>query len=316
MRVIFMGTPEFAVPTLQKLANSGKHIVIEVFSQPDRPKGRGKKLAFPPVKEAALDLGLSCYQPESVRKSEVIEHIRELQPDVVVVVAYGKILPKELLEIPRYGCINVHSSLLPKYRGAAPIHWAIYNGEEESGVTTMLLDEGMDTGDILLAKTCNISDSTTMGELHDQLKEDGALLLLDTLEGIGNGTLKPVKQDETWATHAPLITKNDEVIDWKRNAEEVRNQVRAFNPWPGSYTHFRGERLKIWKANVGVNLEPLLKIGEVRVHGKNVYVGTGKGNLALLEVQPQSRAKVSAIDWARGQNLELGEYFIAEPDEE
>lgn len=309
MKVIFMGTPDFAVPTLQALADSKNYSVLEVVTQPDRPKGRGKHLAAPPVKELALKLGLPCYQPETMRSQEVLDHFRQLNPDVIVVVAYGRILPREILEIPKYGCINVHSSLLPDFRGAAPIHWAIYHGRKETGVTTMYINEGLDTGDMLLKSSRPIDDSISMGELHDLLKDDGAALLIQTLDQLEKGTAIRIPQDDSQATYAPLITKEDEKIDWTRSAEEIHNQIRAFNPWPGTYTSFRNERLKIWKTHVKTDDNTQGEAGTILYSEKEVGVFTGNGILVLEEVQPQSRNRIAALDWARGHELKANEKF-------
>lgn len=310
MKVVFMGTPDFAVPTLEALFHSENHTILEVITQPDRPKGRGKHLAPPPIKETALELGLSCYQPSSVRSKEFLEHLTSLNPDVIVVVAYGKILPPEVLELPLFGCVNVHSSLLPEFRGAAPIHWAIYHGKKESGVTTMFMNEGLDTGDMLLRKAHPISLEMTMGELHDQLKYDGAKLLLETLDGLENQSIIPIKQNDGESSYAPLITKEDEKIDWNRTAEEIHNQIRAFNPWPGSYTIFRGERLKIWKTSFDMKFTMKQLPGRLEILEDKILVSTGSGTLLLEEVQPQSRGKVDARDWVHGKKVQTGEQFF------
>lgn len=307
MRVVFMGTPDFAAPTLEALHASVEHSVVAVFTQPDRPKGRGKKIAYSPIKEIAIKYDLPCYQPEKIRKNEeILDILKTLQPDVIVVVAYGQILPKSILDLAPYGCINVHSSLLPELRGAAPIHWAIYQGKKETGVTTMCMDAGLDTGDILLKSKKEITPNMTMGELHDLLKIDGASLLLQTLDGLKKQTLERQKQDETLSSYAPLIHKEDEVIDWNRSARELHNQVRAFNPWPGSYTYFKGSRLKIWTTLVLEDdsfSESSNPPGTVRVEKNQVIVSAGKGSLILTEVQPQSKSKIQAIDWAHGQKI-------------
>lgn len=312
MKVVFMGTPDFAVPTLEALFHSGSHTVLEVITQPDRPKGRGKHLASPPVKEKALELGLSCYQPSSVRSSEFLDHLKLLNPDVIVVVAYGKILPPEVIGLPPFGCVNVHSSLLPEFRGAAPIHWAIYHGKKESGVTTMFMNEGLDTGDMLLKVARPISPEMTMGELHDQLKIDGAELLLKTLDGLEKKSIVPIVQKDEESSYAPLIKKENEKIDWNRTAEEIHNQIRAFNPWPGTYTIFRGERLKIWKTSYNSNFIPHSLPGVITIQEENLLVSTGLGVLILEEVQPQSREKVGVKNWISGKKVQTGEQFFEE----
>lgn len=312
MKVVFMGTPDFAVPTLEALFHSKNHIILEVITQPDRPKGRGKHLASPPVKEKALELGLPCYQPSSVRSSEFLDHLTLLNPDVIVVVAYGKILPPEVLALPSFGCVNVHSSLLPEFRGAAPIHWAIYHGKKESGVTTMFMNKGLDTGDMLLKTSRLITPEMTMGELHDQLKMDGAKLLIKTLDGLENKSIVPIAQKNEDSSYAPLITKEDEKIDWNRTAEEIHNQIRAFNPWPGSYTIFRGERLKIWKTNYNPSLILNSPPGAIQLQEDKVLVSTGLGTLILEEVQPQSRERAEVKNWIYGKKVQNGEQFFEE----
>ena len=311
MRVLFMGTPDFAVPTLEALVKDSHFEVVGVFTQPDRPKGRGNQLAAPPVKEVALQNNISVFQPDKIRNQETYEMISNLKPDVIVVVAYGKILPIEILEIPPFGCINVHSSVLPELRGAAPIHWAIYQGKTRTGVSTMLLDEGMDTGDILATSEREIDPHMTMGELHDQLKIDGAELLLKTLRGLESGVVKPKAQDHLKATHASFITKEHELLDWNRSAEELHNQIRAFNPWPGCYTYFQGQRIKIWKSDFEENNRQG-NLGEIRFDSDKLQVFTGKGLLTLLEVQPQSKAKMSGIQWGRGQKFDASSSFEAQ----
>lgn len=312
MRVVFMGTPDFAVPTLEALFHSENHTVLEVITQPDRPKGRGKHLASPPVKEKAIELGIPCYQPSSVRSIEFSDHLKCLNPDVVVVVAYGKILPPEVIALPSFGCVNVHSSLLPEFRGAAPIHWAIYYGKKESGVTTMFMNEGLDTGDLLLRTSRSISSEMTMGELHDQLKMDGAELLLKTLDGLGEKSIVPVMQRNEDSSYAPLITKEDEKINWSRTSEEIHNQIRAFNPWPGSYTIFRGERLKIWKTRYDLNHIVDSLPGVLTIQEDRVLVSTGRGVLILEEIQPQSREKMEIKNWICGKKVQSGEQFFKE----
>ncbi|MBO7710577.1 MAG: methionyl-tRNA formyltransferase, partial [Lachnospiraceae bacterium] len=247
-RVVFMGTPDFAVPTLEALVRA-EYQVAGVFTQPDRPKGRSGKPAFSPVKEAALAHGIPVFQPEKIRKGDNAGLLRQLEPDVIVVAAFGQIIPKEILELPPYGCVNVHASLLPKYRGAAPIQWAVINGERESGVTTMQMGEGLDTGDILMKKVCVLEPDETGGSLFDKLKEAGAALLIDTLKGLEAGTVTPEKQPETSPTpYAAMLTKKDGLIDWNKSAAAIERLVRGLDPWPSAYTFLDGKQLKIWKA--------------------------------------------------------------------
>ena len=307
MRIVFMGTPEFAVPSLQGLY-AGGHEVLAVFTQPDRPKGRGKQMAAPPVKEAALELNLPVFQPESVRTDKVYGQLLELKPDAIIVVAYGKILPKRILDLPKWGCINVHASLLPAYRGAAPIHWAIVNGETETGITIMKMDEGLDTGDMLSKKVTPIHDNNTMGELHDRLKFEGAQLLLTTLEGLQAGNVTPVPQSEVGTSYASLIKKEHEQIDWNQSAKKIHDHIRGFNPFPGTYTNFRGERFKIWQSLVSAKTWNEVP-GTIYLDGKEITVSTGDGTLTLIEVQPQSSRKMAASDWASGHKLQNGEQF-------
>ena len=244
-----MGTPEFAVSSLQALIQAGEE-VIAVVTQPDKPKGRGKRLASPPVKELALRYNIPVLQPVKIRDEGFISIMKDLHPDIIVVIAYGKILPKAVLDIPPKGCINVHASLLPKYRGAAPINWAIINGEKETGVTTMLMDEGMDTGDILLTERISIKPEDTTADIHDRLKHVGATLLVETIKGVQSRTLRPIPQAHAQATYAPMLKKEDGRIDWGMGPQEIINLIRGLNPWPGAYTRWEGMQIKIFKAEV------------------------------------------------------------------
>ena len=249
MKIIYMGTPDFAVEALEALASS-RHEVTAVFTQPDKPKGRGKAMQFTPVKEVALRENIPVYQPKKVRDPEVIQKIRELAPDVLVVVAFGQIIPQEILDIAPYGCINVHGSLLPKYRGAAPIQWAVIDGEKESGVTTMQMDAGLDTGDMLLKTVVPLDEKETGGSLFDKLSKAGADLLLKTLDALENGTVTPQKQGESPTAYAKMLTKDMGAIDWNRPAKELERLIRGLNPWPSAYTKLNGKTLKIWAADV------------------------------------------------------------------
>ena len=247
MRIVFMGTPDFAVGSLQALCESGKHEILAVVTQPDRPKGRGNKLLQTPVKEYALAQGLTVYQPQKVKTLEFVELLHGLQPELIVVAAFGQFLSKEILELPKYGCINVHASLLPKYRGAAPIQYAIIKGEKESGVTIMQMDIGMDTGAMLDKVVVPIAENTTMGELHDALREQGATLLLEVIDKIATGTAVAEPQDDAQATYATLLDRSMEHIDWSKTAQEVHNLIRGFNPAPSTFTKLpNGKSLKIW----------------------------------------------------------------------
>lgn len=248
MRIIFMGTPEFAVPSLKALYTSG-HEIAAVVTQPDRPKGRGHKLTPPPVKLAAQEAGLHVYQPVRIRDPEFIDTLKRVSPQLIAVVAFGQILPKDILELPVYGCINVHASILPKYRGAAPIHWAVINGETETGVTIMQMDEGLDSGDIILSEKIPVSPEDTTGTVHDKLAGLGAQLLVKAVQLISEGRAERIPQDHGAATYAPLLNKDTEKIDWAKSAVEICNLVRGLNPWPGAYTLLRDKILKIWQAS-------------------------------------------------------------------
>ncbi|MEQ1883946.1 MAG: methionyl-tRNA formyltransferase [Bryobacteraceae bacterium] len=295
MKLIFMGTPQFAVPTLERIVEKG-HQVTAVFTQPDRPKGRGQKDAMPPVKEAALRLGLPVLQPERVKRPEVVEQIREMAPEVIVVVGYGQIIPKSILDIPPHGIINVHASLLPKYRGAAPIQWAIANGESHTGVTTMKINEGLDTGDMLLKSETEIRADENAVELGARLAIDGATLLIETLDRLSSITPEP--QDSTQASLAPILKKEDGKISWDRPAREILNRIRGFEPWPGGYGFLRGQRFQIWKAVKGA---PSLAPGALRVIAKKLYAGCGSGeSIELLEIQMEGKKRMPAAAFLNG----------------
>lgn len=305
MRVVFMGTPDFSVATLEAIVKAG-HQVTGVVTQPDKPKGRGKNMQFTPVKEKALEYNLPVYQPIRVREESFVEELRGMQPDVIVVVAFGQILPKAILEMPKYGCINVHASLLPKYRGSAPIQWAVIDGEKESGVTTMQMDEGIDTGDMLKKTVVPLDEKETGGSLFDKLADAGAKLLIETLEDVENGTIIRTKQDDSAATHAKMLDKTLGCIDFSRPAEEIERLIRGLNPWPSAYTGLDGKTLKIWDANV-VEKEVDGKPGEiVEVTKENIYVKTGKGLLKLEEVQLEGKKRMEAGAFLRGYPVEVG----------
>ena len=305
MRVIFMGTPDFSVGTLQALIDAGHEVVLAV-TQPDKPKGRGKSMQFPPVKEAALEHGIEVYQPRRVREPECVEYLRSFDADIIVVVAFGQILPKEILEMPKYGCVNVHASLLPKYRGAAPIQWAVINGEKVSGVTTMRMDEGLDTGDMILKEEVVLDEKETGGSLFDRLSGVGAKLCVRTLEAIEDGTAIYTKQDHAAATNTTLIKKQFGIIDWNKPAAEIECLIRGLNPWPSAYTYLNGKTLKIWAAAVKdetSDKEPG-ELTEVTKH--SVGVQTGDGILMLEEVQLEGKKRMSADAFLRGNALSEG----------
>jgi methionyl-tRNA formyltransferase len=307
-RVIFLGTPAFAVPTLEKMAGAGYQVPL-VVTQPDRPKGRGGALATSPVKEAALRLGLPVFQPERVRRPEAQARLAELQPDAMVVVGYGQIIPQSVIDIPPYGIINVHASLLPKYRGAAPIQWAIARGETRTGVTTMQIDAGLDTGDMLLQAETEIGPEETAVDLGGRLAPMGAELLIETLAGLAAGTIGPQKQDSTQATLAPILKKEDGRIDWARPAPEIHNRVRGLVPWPGAHTTFRGQSLHVWKARVGSGGEGAP--GKL-LAGRKLIVACGSSTaLELREVQLEGRKKMSGEAFANGQHLSENEVLGA-----
>jgi methionyl-tRNA formyltransferase len=306
VKLVYLGTPQFAVPTLERIVEAG-HEVVAVFTQPDRPKGRGQKDAMPPVKEAALRLGLAVHQPERVRRPEVVEQLRELGPEVMVVVGYGQIIPQTILDIPPKGIINVHASLLPKYRGAAPIQWAIARGETRTGVTTMKIDAGLDTGDMLLKWDTEIGPEETAVELGERLAVAGADLLVRTLAALGSGMSQkiiPEKQDEAQATYAPILKKEDGRIDWSMTAAEIVNRVRGLLPWPGCCGSLRGQRFHIWKAT---KADGLFRAGHLHVVGKKLYAGCKGGAIELLEVQLEGKKRMTAAAFLNGFALSEGE---------
>lgn len=305
MRVVFMGTPDFAVGTLEAIIEAG-HEVVGVVTQPDKPKGRGKTMQYTPVKEVALAHEIPVFQPVKVKEESAVEKIRAWKPDVMVVVAFGQILSKELLDLPKYGCINVHASLLPKYRGSAPIQWAIIDGEPESGVTTMQMDEGVDTGDMLEQVVVPLSADETGGSLFEKLAQEGAKLLVHTLEQVEAGSLQPVKQEHTKATHAKMLDKQLGNIDFSKPAVEIERLIRGLNPWPSAYTKLQGKTLKIWKAAV-VESESKRACGTiVSVTKHDLFVQTGEGLLQLQEVQLEGKKRMDIDAFLRGITVEKG----------
>ena len=308
MRIVFMGTPDFAVGSLQALCESGKHEILAVVTQPDRPKGRGNKLLQTPVKEYALEQGLTVYQPQKVKTPEFVELLHELQPELIVVAAFGQFLSKEILELPKYGCINVHASLLPKYRGAAPIQYAIIKGEKESGVTIMQMDIGMDTGAMLDKVVVPIAENTTMGELHDALREQGSALLLQVIDKIAAGTAVAEPQDDEQATYATLLDRSMEHIDWSKSAQEVHNLIRGFNPAPSTFTKLpNGKSLKIWGSRM-TDKNSAAAAGTVIETGKHsFFVACGEGVLEITEVQPESKKRMPAQVFLNGRGVQEGD---------
>jgi len=300
MRLAFLGTPAFAVPTLERLVERG-HRVLAVLTQPDRPKGRGQALAMPPVKEAALRLGLPVYQPERVKRAEAVEYLRALAPEAMVVVGYGQIIPQSILDIPPLGILNVHASLLPKYRGAGPIQWSIVNGETVTGVTIMRIDAGLDTGPTLLKAETAIGAEETAPELGRRLSTMGAELLIEALDGLADGRIVPEPQDNAQATYAPMLKKEDGRIDWRHSAAQVHNRVRGMTPWPGAYATFRSAALHIWRARPVDSSGGRAPGAIERV--KPLVVACGEGALELIEVQMEGRKRMPAADFANGHRL-------------
>ena len=304
MRAIFLGTPQFAVPTLERLIAAGHEIAL-VVTQPDRPKGRGNSLAMPPVKECALRHGLEVFQPERVRRPEAVERLRALAPEIMVIVGYGQIIPQTILDIPPRGILNVHASLLPKYRGAAPIQWAIANGEAETGVTIMRIDAGLDTGDMLAKAATSVSPGETAIDIAPRLAEMGAHLLVDTLANLDRIT--PEKQDSSAATYAPILKKEDGLIDWSLPAREIDNRVRGFQPWPGAYSTFRGHKLHVWRSTVTDHRSPYPP-GCLALEHRRLYAASGDGLfLELQEVQLEGRKRLPGDVFANGARLEAHE---------
>jgi methionyl-tRNA formyltransferase len=305
VRIIFMGTPQFSVGTLESLIAAG-HEVAAVVTQPDKPKGRGKEIQFSQVKEAALRHKIPIYQPVKVREPEFIEILKNINPDVIVVVAFGQILSKTILEMPRYGCINVHASLLPKFRGAAPIQWAVIEGEKESGVTTMRMDAGIDTGDMLLKTVVPITEQETGGSLHDKLMMAGAKLCVETLKRLEENTVVFEKQDDSLSNYAKMLDKSLGNIDWNNSAVNIERLIRGLNPWPSAYSKLNHKTLKIWKATV-IAEEADGVAGEiVAVANDSINVKTGDGLLAITELQLEGKKRMPAKDFLRGVQLEIG----------
>ncbi len=306
MRVIFMGTPDFSVGTLEALIRAGHQVVLAV-TQPDKPKGRGGKMQFPPVKETAMEHGIPVFQPRKVREPENIEELRKYQADVIVVVAFGQILPREILELTPYGCINVHASLLPSYRGAAPIQWAVINGETVSGVTTMQMDEGLDTGDMLLKTEVPLEPEETGGSLHDKLAAAGASLCVRTLKALEEGTVTPKKQGESPTAYASMLKKEMGEIRWEEPAISIERLIRGLNPWPSAYTGWQDKTMKIWEAEVLEEDSGQEPGTVVRVDKDGFLVQTGKGLLKVTALQIPGKKRMEADAFLRGYSMEPGE---------
>ena len=304
MKVVFMGTPEFAVPTLQALIDH--HQVAAVVTQPDRQRGRGKKVQFSPVKEKAAEYKIPVLQPEKARDEEFIQELETIAPDVIVVVAYGQILQERILNLPKYGCINVHGSLLPKYRGAAPIQWAVLNGEEKTGITTMYMEKGLDTGDMIDKAEVVLDPKETAGSLHDKLMNLGADLLLETLDKLEKGTIVRTKQDDSQSCYAKMLSKEMGRMDFSRAAKELEQWIRGMNPWPSAYTTMNGKTLKIWDADV-VSYEGSEEPGTVvKVTKDTIIVAAGEGALALKEIQLAGKKRMPVQAFLLGSSVETG----------
>ena len=311
MRIMFMGTPEFAQVSLEALTKDGRDVVC-VITQPDKPKGRGKKMAMPPVKEYAISKGIEVYQPETLKDGAILPILEKYSPDVIIVVAYGKILPEYVLNFPKYGCINIHGSLLPKYRGAAPIQRAVMNGETVSGVTSMYMEKGLDTGDMLLKEEVPISENTTAGELHDILAAAGGRVLLKTLEALTQGTLNPIKQEDSLSTYAAQLTKQEGEVDWSEDAQTIVNKVRGLNPWPMAYSYIGEKRFVIdfaYKAE-----QHSANCGEVLSADKNgLVISCGDGAVLIKNIKLEGKNKMSVEEYLRGHNIEKGTILGKKP---
>ena len=304
MNVVYMGTPEFAVLPLDAIIKAG-HNVTGVFTQPDKPKGRGYTLTPPPVKVRASESEIPVFQPNSMKDGEALKILEELKPDVIVVVAYGKILPKAILDFPKYGCVNVHASLLPKYRGAGPIQWCVLDGEEETGVTTMKMAEGLDTGDMLLKSATKIGENETAGELHDRLSQMGADLITETLTALENNAVVPEKQDDSLSNYAPMLTKELCKIDWNKSAQQIHNQVRGLNPWPVATAVVNGKKVKIFATTL---CDKAGKAGRVLCE-KPLTVACGEGSLVIHELQLEGKKRMKSDDFVRGYRITTDTVF-------
>ena len=312
MRIVFMGTPDFAVPSLEALLKS-EHQVVGVVTQPDRPKGRGQEVVFSPVKIVCQREGIPVLQPLKMKDPAFLDALRHWTPDVIAVTAYGRILPPAILALPPRGCINVHGSLLPKYRGAGPIQWAIIRGEQVTGITTMFMAEGMDTGDMLLQETVEIRSDDTAGTLAPRLAEVGGRLLVETLRRLEAGTLTPQPQDDAQATMAPLLKKEDGLIDWTRPATEITNRVRGLSPWPGAYTYVNGERWTLCRVSVGEVSQDVAPGTLTKVRKDRIDVATGVGTLQILDIQPSNSRRMTVAQYLAGHRVTEGIRLQAGP---
>lgn len=305
MKIVFMGTPEFAVPCLQKIIDEG-YEVLAVVTQPDKPKGRGKKLAMPPVKELALKYNIDVYQPVKAREESFVEKLKEINPELIVVVAFGQILPKSILDIPKFGCVNVHASLLPKYRGAAPLNWVIINGEEKTGVTTMYMDVGLDTGDMILKSEIPLDDEITAGELHDKMMVQGAEVLKDTIDLISKGEAPREKQNDEETCYSPIMDKSLGNIDWSKSATDIHNLIRGVNPWPSAYTTYDKQTMKIWKTKVLDKLSEKTPGTILSVDKNGIEVSTGDKVLQISEIQMSGKKRMIVSEYIKGNDISTG----------
>lgn len=307
MNIVFMGTPDFSVPCLQRLIDDG-HNVSAVFTQPDKPKGRGHHMMPPPVKELAVKYDIPVYQPQRLRTSDDIDTLREIAPELIIVVAYGQILPQSVLDIPKYGCINIHASLLPRYRGAAPIQWCVLNGEKKSGVTSMQMDAGLDTGDMLLSAEAEIGENDTAEDLHDKLSVLGAQVMSETIALLQKGQLEPKKQDDSLSNYAPMLSKELCPINWNESAQSVHNKVRGLYSWPCATASLDGKLMKIHKTALCGKVSG--KAGEIAESGKKLIVACGDGQgVEIITIQAQGKKAMSAADYLRGNPVEKGKFF-------
>lgn len=307
MKIVFMGTPDYAATALEAILQAG-YEVTGVVCQPDKPKGRSGALAACPVKECALKYNLPVFQPERIKRPEAVAELKKFPADVFVVAAFGQILSEEILTMPKYGCINIHASLLPKYRGAAPIQWCIVDGEKETGVTIMQMDAGIDTGDILFTKKVEITEEETGGSLFDKLSQAGAELIVEALPKIEAGEVNPVKQDEALSNYARMLKKEDGQINWKRPAEEIGRQVRGMDPWPSAYTYYKGKQFKIWKAQAVDGGTEGLQPGTIaQIEKQGIWIACGSGMLQVTEAQLEGKKRMSAADLMNGRSLEMNE---------
>ena len=323
MRIVFMGTPDFSVPALKALVEAG-HQVIAVVTQPDKPKGRGKEVQMTPVKIQAMEYGIPVYQPAKVREASFVEVLKGLEADVYVVIAFGQILPKAVLELPKYGCINIHASLLPKYRGAAPIQWCVIDGERETGITTMMMDVGLDTGDMLEKAVIPIEEKETGGSLHDKLSMAGGDLILSTLKKLEEGTLVRTPQTDEGTCYAKMLTKSLGDIDWNQDAVSIERLIRGLNPWPSAYTMWNGKTIKIWSADVTTSREAAAFLSESGVPSEtgitpgtvvcsdkhSLVVCTGDGLLSVRELQMEGKKRMDTPAFLRGYPIPEGDVFV------